>query len=104
MEVDYEYCPSCQDSINKYCFNSCIICEESCDFCDACDDQYLIILNEEKRYLCDNCCMYHDEQNKYQQIHFKDIAKENKMFKYEVIKVLNIEKVKRTKIGETSLK
>ena len=60
MGVDYEYCSRCEESLNEYSFNSCIICEERCDYCDECDEDYLITLNKTPRFLCDSCSLGFD--------------------------------------------
>ena len=46
MTVDIEYCEKCQECLNEYSFNCCLICEERCNFCDDCDEEYLITLNK----------------------------------------------------------
>ena len=97
MGVDYEYCSKCEKCLNEYYFNSCLICEERCNFCDDCDEEYLITLNKMPRLLCDNCCLGFDDSDPHIDLYIKDIAKENKMFKYSVIKILNTEKIKRSK-------
>ena len=48
MGVDYEYCSKCEESLNEYCFNGCIICEERCNYSDDCEDDYLITLKKHR--------------------------------------------------------
>ena len=98
MGVDYEYCSRCEECLNEYSFNSCIICEERCNYCDECDDDYLITLNKEPRLLCDCCSLGFDKSDPHIDLYIGDISKDNKMFKYAVIKVLQTEHEKRTKI------
>ena len=98
MGVDYKYCSKCEECLNKYCFNGCIICDERCNYCDDCDDEYLIILNRIPRFLCDDCALCFNESDSHIDLHIKEIMKENKMFRYSVIKALITEREKRSRI------
>ena len=97
MGVDFEYCNRCTEYSNEYLFSSCTICHERCEFCDDCNNEYLITLNKMPCFLCDNCSLGFDDSDPHINLYIKDIAKENKMFKYSVIKILNTEKIKRSK-------
>ena len=100
MGVDYEYCSSCNESLSEYCYNQCCLCDEQADYCEDCDGDYLVLFNKYPTYICDGCISRIGESNfcEDNEHRINDMAKENKMFRYSVIKVLKTEHEKRSKI------
>ena len=47
--------------------------------------------------MCDSCSLGFDESDPHIDLYINDISKDNKMFKYAVIKVLQTEHEKRSK-------
>ena len=100
MGVEYEYCSSCNESLSEYCYNQCCLCDEQAEYCDDCDIDYLVIFNKYPKYICDECIHRIGEDNFFEdnEQRINEMTKENKMFRYSVIKVLKTEHEKRSKI------
>jgi len=100
MTVEYEVCRSCNECFSEYCYNQCCLCDEQAEYCEDCDIDYLVIFNKYPKYICDGCIPRIGEDNFFKDIEqrINEMAKDNKMFKYAVIKVLQTEHEKRTKI------
>ena len=77
------------------------MCDEQAEYCEDCDVDYLVIFNKYPKYICDGCIPRIGEDNFFEDIEqrINEMAKDNKMFKYAVIKVLQTEheKISKTK-------
>ena len=99
MGVDYEFCSKCEQCLNEYCFNSCLICEERCNFCDDCDGEYLVLFNKYSQHLCDGCISWIGESNfcEDNKLRINDMAEDYEMSSISIMEVLKTEHEKRSK-------
>jgi hypothetical protein len=88
MGVDLYYCKECRECVHSDDFRSCLVCFETGDICDMCDDYLLLDFpNIKKQYICEHCII--DYKNiDFESEYIKDFIDSKKTNKDEILSVL----------------